>query len=66
MSEEFFYNQLPDEMLALFYIEILRKLNKNQVTETLHENLQLIEITARKRHLTLEQLEYIGTKVSNY
>jgi len=60
MQKEIFYERLPNELLGTFYCYLLSQVNKGGYQRVIHEKLQLIERTARKRGMTPIELRIIG------
>lgn len=61
--KDFFYGELPSEMLAGFYYYININIDKGILTDAMHSEIKLIEGVAKMRGISLEKLYEQGSSL---
>ncbi|RWR12580.1 hypothetical protein QNH23_16600 [Siminovitchia fortis] len=56
------YEQLPDDLLAGFYVEIRKNIKKGILSETMYHEIALIKAAAEKRGVSERELYEIYQK----
>lgn len=63
MDRTSLYDCLPEEMLAGFYYQLQRNIEKGILSKTMYQELRLIENSARRRGMSIECLNKQGRMV---
>ncbi len=58
-----FYDRLPLEMVAGFFYQIHKNIDKGILTDAMHHEIKLLERTAKRRGVALEDLYEQGSRL---
>jgi len=58
-----FYDKLPLELVAGFFYQIQQNIDKGILSEAMHQEIKLLERTAKRRGVALEDLYEQGSRL---